>query len=108
MTTLLDRDFIPKQIVELKHNQANSHKVIKLKSIVDALLKQMLVRGFYGEVTTRTTGSGAPVVVKYIAHRPSNGAAPKAAVFLIGRQCSQRQSLPPFAPQRRSLPICRC
>src|SRR5712691_740546 len=40
--------------------------------------------GFYGEVTTRTTESGAPVVVKYIAHRPSNGAAPKAAVFLIG------------------------
>ena len=55
MTTLLDRDFIPKQIVELKHNQANSHKVIKLKSIVDALLKQMLVRGFYGEVTLRFT-----------------------------------------------------
>jgi len=40
--------------------------------------------GFYGEVTTRTTETGAPVVVKYIAHRPSNGAAPKAAVFLIG------------------------
>jgi Big-like domain-containing protein len=40
--------------------------------------------GFYGEVVTRTTESGAPVVVKYIAHRPSNGAAPKAAVFLIG------------------------
>ena len=40
--------------------------------------------GFYGEVTTRTTGSGVPVVVKYIAHRPSNGAVPKAAVFLIG------------------------
>ena len=40
--------------------------------------------GFYGEVTTRTTETGAPVTVKYIAHRPSNGAAPKAAVFLIG------------------------
>jgi hypothetical protein len=40
--------------------------------------------GFYGEVATRTTESGAPVVVKYIAHRPSNGAAPRAAVFLIG------------------------
>ena len=40
--------------------------------------------GFYGEVVTRTTESGTPVIVKYIAHRPSNGAAPKAAVFLIG------------------------
>jgi hypothetical protein len=40
--------------------------------------------GFYGEVATRTTDSGAPVTVKYIAHRPSSGAAPKAAVFLIG------------------------
>src|SRR6266853_5259017 len=40
--------------------------------------------GFYGEVTTRTTESGVPVVVKYIVHRPSSGGAPKAAVFLIG------------------------
>ncbi|HMH16974.1 MAG TPA: Ig-like domain-containing protein, partial [Burkholderiales bacterium] len=40
--------------------------------------------GFYGEVATRTTESGAPVIVKYIVHRPSSGAAPKAAVFLIG------------------------
>jgi hypothetical protein len=40
--------------------------------------------GFYGEVATRTTSDGTPVIVKYIAHRPSNGAAPKAAVFLIG------------------------
>jgi hypothetical protein len=40
--------------------------------------------GFYSEVATRTTESGTPVIVKYIAHRPSNGAAPKAAVFLIG------------------------
>jgi hypothetical protein len=40
--------------------------------------------GFYGEVVTRTTESGAPVIVKYIAHRPSSGATPKAAVFLIG------------------------
>jgi len=40
--------------------------------------------GFYGEVATRTTESGTPVIVRYIAHRPSNGAAPKAAVFLIG------------------------
>src|SRR5262245_62159242 len=38
----------------------------------------------YGEVVTRTTADGTPVVVKYLAHRPSNGAAPKAAVFLIG------------------------
>jgi hypothetical protein len=38
----------------------------------------------YGEVVTRMTADGTPVVVKYLAHRPSNGAAPKAAVFLIG------------------------
>jgi len=40
--------------------------------------------GFYGEVTTRTTEGGTPVIVKYIANRPSSGSAPKAAVFLIG------------------------
>jgi hypothetical protein len=40
--------------------------------------------GIYGEVVTRTTGSGVPVIVKYIAVRPSSGAAPKAAVYLIG------------------------
>lgn len=39
---------------------------------------------FYGEVVTRTTAAGAPVSVQYVALRPSNGAAPKAAVFLIG------------------------
>jgi hypothetical protein len=40
--------------------------------------------GIYGEVVTRTTQDGTPVIVRYIAHRPSNGAAPKAAIFLIG------------------------
>jgi len=40
--------------------------------------------GIYGEVVTRTTESGLPVTVKYIAVRPSGGAAPKAAVYLIG------------------------
>ena len=40
--------------------------------------------GFYGEVTTRTTEGGTPVIVKYIANRPSSGSAPKAAVLLIG------------------------
>jgi Big-like domain-containing protein len=40
--------------------------------------------GFYGEVQTRTTQDGTPVIVRYIAHRPSNGASPKAVVFLIG------------------------
>ena len=40
--------------------------------------------GIYGEVVTRTTESGLPVTVKYIAVRPSSGAAPKAAVYLIG------------------------
>ncbi len=39
---------------------------------------------FYGEVVTRTSATGAPVTVQYIAVRPSSGAAPKAAVFLIG------------------------
>src|SRR5882672_5589712 len=39
---------------------------------------------FYGEVLTRTSATGAPVTVQYIAVRPSSGAAPKAAVFLIG------------------------
>jgi hypothetical protein len=39
---------------------------------------------FYGEAVTRTTAGGAPVTVQYIALRPSNGSAPKAAVFLIG------------------------
>ncbi len=38
---------------------------------------------FYGEVVTRTAASGDPVTVKYVVHRPSNGASPKAAVFLI-------------------------
>jgi hypothetical protein len=40
--------------------------------------------GIYGEVVTRTTESGLPVTVKYIAVHPSSGAAPKAAVYLIG------------------------
>ena len=40
--------------------------------------------GFYGEVTTRTMQDGTPVIVRYIAHRPSNGASPRAVVFLIG------------------------
>src|SRR5712691_4702880 len=40
--------------------------------------------GFYGEVATRTTETGVPVTVKYIAMHPSNGSAPKAAVYLIG------------------------
>ena len=40
--------------------------------------------GIYGEVVARTTESGLPVTVKYIAVRPSSGAAPKAAVYLIG------------------------
>jgi len=40
--------------------------------------------GFYGEATTRTTEGGTPVIVKYIANRPSSGSAPKAAVLLIG------------------------
>jgi len=40
--------------------------------------------GFYGEVTTRTLQDGTPVIVRYIAHRPSNGATPRAVVFLIG------------------------
>ncbi len=39
---------------------------------------------FYGEVQTRISATGAPVTVQYIAVRPSNGSAPKAAVFLIG------------------------
>ena len=38
---------------------------------------------FYGEAVTRTTASGAPVTVKYITLRPSNGASPKGVVFLI-------------------------
>jgi hypothetical protein len=39
---------------------------------------------FYGEVATRTTTAGTPVTVQYIALRPADGRAPKAAVFLIG------------------------
>jgi hypothetical protein len=39
---------------------------------------------FYGEVATRPTATGGSVTVQYIAVRPSNGTAPKAAVFLIG------------------------
>ena len=39
---------------------------------------------FYGEVLTRTTPAGAPVTVQYVALRPADGTAPKAAVFLIG------------------------
>jgi hypothetical protein len=39
---------------------------------------------FYGEVLTRTTAAGAPVTVQYVALRPADGTAPKAAVFLIG------------------------
>ena len=39
---------------------------------------------YYGEVTTRTSATGLPVTVQYIAARPSSGATPKAAVFLIG------------------------
>src|SRR6185369_9769930 len=39
---------------------------------------------FYGEVVTRTTAAGAPVSVQYVALRPADGTAPKAAVFLIG------------------------
>src|SRR6266568_4659632 len=40
--------------------------------------------GFYGEVATRTMETGVPVTVKYIVMHPSNGSAPKAAVYLIG------------------------
>src|SRR6266702_3908648 len=40
--------------------------------------------GFYGEVATRTMEIGVPVTVKYIVMHPSNGSAPKAAVYLIG------------------------
>lgn len=39
---------------------------------------------FYGQVVTRNTAAGAPVTVQYVALRPVEGTAPKAAVFLIG------------------------
>jgi hypothetical protein len=39
---------------------------------------------FYAEVVTRINATGAAATVKYLVARPSGGAAPKAAVFLIG------------------------
>jgi hypothetical protein len=40
--------------------------------------------GFYAAITTRTDANNDPVTMDYLAHRPSNGALPKAIVFLIG------------------------
>lgn len=37
----------------------------------------------YSEAITRITSTGTPVTVRYTVHRPSNGALPKAVVYLI-------------------------
>jgi Big-like domain-containing protein len=39
---------------------------------------------FYAEVVTRISANGFAATVKYLVARPSGGAAPKAAVFLVG------------------------
>lgn len=54
--------------------------------LVNGVLQRINVTNcsFYGEVLTRTTAAGAPVTVQYVALRPADGTAPKAAVFLIG------------------------
>jgi hypothetical protein len=66
--------------------KAYNQGVLERCTAVSTLVQRINVLNcaFYGEVVTRTSAAGAPVTVQYIAVRPSNGAAPKAAVFLIG------------------------
>ena len=55
MAVLLCRDQAPEQQTELALSRANSQKLIKLHSVIETLLRGILVDGFYGEAMVKFT-----------------------------------------------------